>query len=118
MEGLLFICRNKQRDVKPLNTAKNDLTQGRLVKRVVFFSIPFLLANIIQALYGAADLFFIGQYCPSESVAAVSTATQVTQIITSIISGLTLGGTVLVGKYVGMKREKEVKETIEVTPKS
>ena len=112
MEGLLFIYQNKQRDVKPLNTAKNDLTQGSLVKRVVFFSIPFLLANIIQALYGAADLFFIGQYCPAESVAAVSTATQVTQIITSIISGLTLGGTVLVGKYVGMKREKEVKETI------
>lgn len=112
MEGLLFICQNKQRDVKPLNTAKNDLTQGSLVKRVVFFSIPFLLANIIQALYGAADLFFIGQYCTAESVAAVSTATQVTQIITSIISGLTLGGTVLVGKYVGMKREKEVKETI------
>lgn len=98
--------------VKPLSMEKNDLTQGSLVKRVVFFSIPFLLANIIQALYGAADLFFIGQYCSAESVAAVSTATQVTQIITSIISGLTLGGTVLVGKYVGMKKEKEVRETI------
>lgn len=98
--------------VKPLGTEKNDLTQGSLVKKVILFSLPFLLANIIQALYGAADLFVIGQYCSAESVAAVSTATQVTQIITSIISGLTLGGTVLVGKYVGMKREKEVKETI------
>ena len=98
--------------VKPLGTEKNDLTQGSLVKKVTLFSLPFLLANIIQALYGAADLFVIGQYCSAESVAAVSTATQVTQIITSIISGLTLGGTVLVGKYVGMKREKEVKETI------
>lgn len=93
-------------------SAKNDLTQGSIVKKVIMFSIPFLLANIIQALYGATDLFVIGQFCSAESVSAVSTATQVTQIITSIISGLTLGGTVLVGQYVGMKREKEVKETI------
>lgn len=93
-------------------SAKNDLTQGSVIKKVVMFSVPFLLANIIQALYGATDLFVIGQFCTAESVAAVSTATQVTQIITSIISGLTLGGTVLVGQYVGMKKDKEVKETI------
>ena len=70
------------------------------------------MANLIQALYGAADLMVIGWYCSAESVAAVSTGTQVTQIITSIVSGLTLGGTVLTGKYVGMKRNDEVKETI------
>ena len=79
-----------------------SLTQGNIVKNVILFSIPFLLANLIQALYGAVDLMVIGWYCPPESVAAVSTGTQVTQIITSMISGLTLGGTVLVGKYAGM----------------
>ena len=42
----------------------------------------------------------------------VSTGTQVTQIITSMISGLTLGGTVLVGKYAGMNRPDDIKDTI------
>ena len=92
--------------------AKNDLTKNSIIKTVITFSIPFLLANLIQALYGAADLMVIGWYCSAESVAAVSTGTQVTQIITSIVSGLTLGGTVLTGKYVGMKRNEDVKETI------
>ena len=73
--------------------AKNDLTKNSIIKTVITFSIPFLLANLIQALYGAADLMVIGWYCSAESVAAVSTGTQVTQIITSIVSGLTLGGT-------------------------
>lgn len=91
---------------------KNDLTKNSIIKTVITFSIPFLLANLIQALYGAADLMVIGWYCSAESVAAVSTGTQVTQIITSIVSGLTLGGTVLTGKYVGMKRNDDVKETI------
>ncbi len=89
-----------------------SLTQGNIVKNVILFSIPFLLANLIQALYGAVDLMVIGWYCPPESVAAVSTGTQVTQIITSMISGLTLGGTVLVGKYAGMNRPDNIKDTI------
>lgn len=89
-----------------------SLTEGNIVKNVILFSVPFLLANLIQALYGAVDLMVIGWYCPPESVAAVSTGTQVTQIITSMISGLTLGGTVLVGKYVGRNQPDNVKDTI------
>jgi len=90
----------------------HDLTEGSLVRTVILFAIPFLLANLIQALYGAVDLMVIGWYCDKEAVAAVSTGTQVTQIITSIISGLTMGGTVLVGNYVGQKRPEDIRETI------
>lgn len=90
----------------------HDLTQGNLARTVILFAVPFLFANLIQALYGAVDLMIIGWYCDKAAVAAVSTGTQVTQIITSIISGLTMGGTVLVGSYVGRKRPEDVKETI------
>lgn len=89
-----------------------DLTEGNITRTVILFSLPFLLANLIQALYGAVDLMVVGWYCSSDAVAAVSTGTQVTQIVTSLISGLTLGGTVTVGKYVGMKRMEDVKKTI------
>ena len=91
---------------------KNDLTEGNIIRTVIVFAIPFLLANLIQALYGAADLWVVGRYCGRNAVAAVATGTQVTQIITSIITGLTLGSTVLVGNYVGQKRMDEVKRTI------
>ena len=94
---------------------KNDLTQGSITKTLIRFSLPLLFANIIQALYGAVDLMVIGQYCSAESVSAVSTGTQVTQIITSVITGMTLGGTILVGKYIGMKKPEEAKKAIGTT---
>lgn len=94
---------------------QHNLTEGNVFRVLLTFSIPFVIANIIQALYGAVDLMVIGRYCSPESVAAVSTGTQVTQIITSMITGLTLGGTILVGKYTGMKAEKEVQKTIGTT---
>ncbi len=93
----------------------NRLTQGSVLKALVTFTLPFLLANILQSLYGAVDLFVVGQYCPAESVAAVSTGTQVTQIITSLVTGLTLGGTILIGRYTGMERWDKVKEAIGTT---
>ena len=91
---------------------EHDLTEGNVRKVLLTFSLPFLIANLIQALYGAVDLMVVGWFCQPESVAAVSTGTQVTQIITSMISGLTLGGTILVGNYVGRKDEEEAKKAI------
>lgn len=91
------------------------LTEGNVLQVLLTFSLPYLIANVIQSLYGAVDLMVIGRYCPPESVAAISTGTQVTQIITSLVSGLTLGSTILVGKYIGMKREDQVVKTIGTT---
>lgn len=87
----------------------------KCIESAFAFYAAFLLANLLQALYGAVDLFVIGRYCGAESVAAVSTGTQVTQIITSLITGFTLAGTILVGKYTGMKEEDKVEKTIGTT---
>ena len=57
---------------------EHQLTEGSVGKTLLLFAVPFLIANILQSLYGAVDLFVVGKYCTAESVAAVSTGTQVT----------------------------------------
>ena len=94
---------------------QNTLTEGNILKTLLLFAVPFLIANILQSLYGAVDLFVVGKYCDAESVAAVSTGTQVTQIITSLITGLTLGGTILIGDGIGKKDYEGVKKIIGTT---
>ena len=64
----------------------NALTKGSVLKALVTFTVPFLLANVLQSLYGAVDLFVVGQFCDAQAVAAVSTGTQVTQIVTSLVT--------------------------------
>ena len=93
----------------------NNLTEGSILKTLLLFAVPFLIANILQSLYGAVDLFVVGKYCSAESVAAVSTGTQVTQIVTSLITGLTLGSTILIGDAMGRTRYEEVKKIIGTT---
>ena len=91
---------------------EHNLTEGNIIKTLLFFAVPFLIANILQSLYGAVDLFVVGKYCAAESVAAISTGTQVTQIVTSLATGLTLGGTILIGQYTGSRDNVRVKQTI------
>lgn len=94
---------------------EKNLTEGSIWKTLVVFAVPFLVANILQSLYGAVDLFVVGRYCGAESVAAVSTGTQVTQIVTSLITGLTLGSTILIGQFMGSRDYALVKQTIGTT---
>ena len=68
-----------------------DLTQGSVPKVLLQFAVPFLIANVLQALYGGADLFVVGQYDDSASVAAVAIGSQVMQTITGIILGIATG---------------------------
>ena len=87
-----------------------DLTQGSVPKVLLQFAVPFLIANVLQALYGGADLFVVGQYDDSASVAAVAIGSQVMQTITGIILGITTGTTVLIA--IGAKDNRKVAFTI------
>ena len=89
-----------------------DLTQGSVPKVLLQFAVPFLIANVLQALYGGADLFVVGQYDDSASVAAVAIGSQVMQTITGIILGITTGTTVLIAIATGAKDTRKVAFTI------
>lgn len=94
------------------NSSINRLTEGGITSTLIRFAIPYLAANFLQALYGAADLLIVGWFCDSAAVSAVSTGTQITQIILSLVSGLTMGGTILIAQYVGAHRDGEAVDTI------
>ena len=85
---------------------KNSLITDRIGPVVFRFAMPFLVANILQALYGAVDMFVVGHYADSAALSAVSVGSQVMQTFTSILMGLTTGGTVLLGQRVGAKDGK------------
>lgn len=89
-----------------------DLTKGSVSGTLARFAVPFLLANVLQALYGGADLFVTGQFDDAASVAGVAIGSQVMQTVTGIILGLATGTTVLIAIASGSKNEREAADTI------
>lgn len=91
---------------------EQSLTEGKISKILIDFSIPFIIANFIQALYGTADLLVVGIFNDTAGLSAVATGTQVMQIVNGLITGLTMGTTILVGQYFGGKKKEDTVETI------
>ena len=83
------------------------MTEGSVAARLVAFSIPFLMANFLQTLYGMADLFIAGQFNGADVITAVSVGSQIMHMITVIIAGLAMGTTVLTARAVGASKERD-----------
>lgn len=84
-----------------------DFTEGRILPQLLSFAFPVLLALFLQAMYGAVDLLVVGQFASSVDVSAVSTGSQIMHSITTVITGLAMGITILVGQKIGEKRPDE-----------
>ncbi len=95
-----------------MKQTKSDFLTGPILPALLKFSIPVLLALLLQALYGAVDLWAVGKFGTTADVSAVATGSQAMQIITGLVTGLSMGSTVLLGIYVGCKDHDDAAKTI------
>ena len=91
---------------------EHNFTKGSVAKQLFLFALPILGSNLLQALYGTVDLMVVGLFSDAAEVSAVSTGSMTLQTITGIITGLTMGCTVLIGQYVGSQNKKGAARTI------
>jgi len=90
---------------------EQNLTEGSIPKTLVIFAIPFMIANFLQALYGACDLIIIGRFTGDcVPISSVATGAQIMHIVISFIIGLTIGTTVLIGHAYGAKQNDEIEK--------
>lgn len=86
----------------------NDFTQGSILKKLSLFMLPILGALVLQAAYGAVDLLVVGQFGSTAGLSAVSTGSQVLNLVTFVVTQLATGVTVLIARYLGEKRTEQI----------
>ena len=95
-----------------MSEGKDTILQGKIFAPLLRFAIPLMLTILLQALYGAVDMIVVGKFGDTSSVSAVSNGSQIIQTITEIVIGLTMGVTVLIGRYVGAKDDESAANTV------
>lgn len=81
-----------------------NFTEGKIFMPLISFALPVLLALFLQTMYGAVDLLIVGQFggkLADVYVSAVSTGSQIMHALTVVITGLSMGLTVFVGREIG-----------------
>ena len=80
-----------------------DLTQGSIVKSLLVYAWPVVLSSLLQSAYSITDLIVAGWFIGEGGISAINNASQVMQILTQIIMGITTGGNILMSQYYGSR---------------
>ncbi|HWT27636.1 MAG TPA: MATE family efflux transporter, partial [Mobilitalea sp.] len=91
---------------------QNNLSQGNVVKQLIFFALPFVISNLLQTLYSVIDMIIVGQFNGTVSMSGVNIGSQLTMLMMNVAVGLSAGATVLIAQSVGAKKTKQLQKII------
>ncbi|HJB21433.1 MAG TPA: MATE family efflux transporter [Candidatus Fournierella merdavium] len=91
-----------------MSKERADFTQGSILKKLFWFMVPILGALILQAAYGAVDLLVVGRFGSTSGLSAVSTGSQLLNLVTFVVTQLAMGITVLIARYLGEKCPEKI----------
>jgi putative MATE family efflux protein len=77
-----------------------ELTEGGILKPLVYLSLPIVITNLLQTAYNLADTFWLGRYS-TEALAAISFGFPMVFLLISLGMGLSVAGSVLVAQHTG-----------------
>lgn len=80
----------------------NEITDGNLLKAMVFLSLPIIFSSFLQGLYNVIDMFWVGKL-GAAAVAAVSLSFPPMFLMIMLGMGISVAGTILVSQYKGRK---------------
>lgn len=86
-------------------TVDIDLTSDSLAKKIILFTIPIILSNILQLLFNACDLMVIGRFSGDDSLAAVGSTSSLINLIVNLFIGVSIGANVVVANAVGQRNK-------------
>lgn len=83
-----------------------DLTSGSITTKIIKFSLPLMLGNLLQQMYNIADTWVVGRVLGADALAAVGSSYTLMVFLTSILLGLCMGSGVAISMQYG-KREQD-----------
>ena len=89
-----------------------NMTEGPLFGKLIAFSLPLMLSNILQLLFNAADTIVVGRFVGSTALAAVGSTGALINLLINLFVGFSVGANVMVARFYGAGSDKEVEETV------
>ncbi len=102
--------------VKSLKRMNNiDTTTGVIWKKILLFTLPILLSNFLQQLYGTVDMIILGTYGSSTALGAVGTTTSLTNVLLGLFVGISTGSSVALAQAYGASDNRRIYKVVHST---
>lgn len=89
-----------------------DLTEGKPLKLIFSFFVPFMCCNLFQQIYNIADSIIVGRFVGADALAAVGSTGSITFLFLGFINGACAGCAVPVARHFGAKQFVQMRKSV------
>ena len=89
-----------------------DMTEGPLLVKILLFTLPVMLTNLLQTFYNAADMMVVSLSAEKNAVGAIGTTGAMINLILNIFMGLSIGANVVVARRIGAGDSRGVSRAV------
>lgn len=89
-----------------------DLTQGRILKTILLFTFPILIANLFQQFYTIVDTVIVGNVLGIRELAAMGATSSLSFLVVGFVTGMTNGFSIVVARDYGSGDTAAMKKSI------
>ena len=91
---------------------KVDLLKDNILKALLIFALPILIANIFQQLYNTMDTMIVGNFLGDTSLAAISACGAVYELLIGFALGVGNGLSIVTARSYGAHDEQLIKKSV------
>lgn len=92
-----------------------NLLEGPILRAMIIFAIPIMIANLFQQLYNTADIMIVGRFLGEESLAAVGATAAIFDLIVGFALGVGNGMGIVIARHYGSGNYEKLKRAVAAT---
>ena len=92
-----------------------NLLEGPILRAMIAFAIPIMIANIFQQLYNTVDIMIVGRFLGEESLAAVGATAAIFELVVGFAIGIGNGMGIVIARHYGAGNYEKLKRAVAAT---
>ena len=92
-----------------------NLLEGPILRAMIAFAIPVMIANIFQQLYNTVDIMIVGRFLGEESLAAVGATAAIFELVVGFALGIGNGMGIVIARHYGAGDYEKLKSAVAAT---
>ena len=92
-----------------------NLLEGPILRAMIAFAIPIMIANIFQQLYNTVDIMIVGRFLGEESLAAVGATAAIFELVVGFALGVGNGMGIIIARYYGAGNYEKLRSAVAAT---
>ena len=98
-----------------MKKASVNLLEGPILRAMIAFAIPIMIANIFQQLYNTVDIMIVGRFLGEESLAAVGATAAIFELVVGFALGIGNGMGIVIARHYGAGNYEKLKSAVAAT---